>query len=338
MYKLKKVYAILAIKNKNIDLTIFDKSNGFLTCLFDKSINFSNYESIDDLSKIVEDIIIEADNFIGIKIKRILLEISNDNLLDTNNKLNDKIKQILSKNNLEILSTSYKEEFFASVIEEGNQMIINVDENISSINHYKNNQLIKSNRAKIGYGALINYISSKTLINNKTVLNIIKNIDFSCFEKYDFPLTTIFHNRYLSINQINSKKMQTIINNGVNKLKNILENEIRKSCDEIKTYYQNHIYINTNDISQSIFSNNLKNVFFNGVKMKEIDCKKIIGINKAKSSECTAFINWYEKNNQYTKYSIDPFVSQDVTSEQIKKDLIIKLGIITTKLSAKLGS
>jgi hypothetical protein len=91
MFNLKKVFAILSFEENIVKLVILENNKGKTNCIFYKQVNveydntFADIDRCAKLNKILVNLTIEADKFIGINVKKYIINVSDiDVRIDTN--------------------------------------------------------------------------------------------------------------------------------------------------------------------------------------------------------------------------------------------------------------
>jgi hypothetical protein len=102
----------------------------------------------------------------------------------------------------------------------------------------------------------------------------------------------------------------------------------------------NKIIFNTNDELHDIFNIACRKALDNGMIIENID-NNIIGLESCAINNMLASVKYVyrEQTSLYDHhlYSVDPYTQSNVSLNQMRKGLAIKLGIISTNFAAKLG-
>lgn len=117
------------------------------------------------------------------------------------------------------------------------------------------------------------------------------------------------------------------------KFMNVVQNKINDILCRKNQLSYDHIYINANSMAYSFLdiSTNINYEFFK---------TNIIGIDDNNIDVLVGSIEYtynVQKSKNHIKYSIDPYVSQEYANRSVKRDVLLNIGLITTKWSAKLG-
>ena len=210
-----------------------------------------------------------------------------------------KITPLLITNNSLTTNLNYENKPF--------DVSIDIQQDVSKINFFNNHNLIKT----------INYnIGDQILAKNTNIFSLLKN-SFCDVKKY--YVTDVFNTIKDLLNNFFDKIYSNVISVELENLNKKQANiNIFSNSFDVRYF----TYINKNNINIDIPISN-----FIGATNKNIN--NIFG-------SIILYNNLVKKYNNF-KYSIDPFISQKINNQNLKNEILIKFGIISTRLSAKLG-
>lgn len=202
------------------------------------------------------------------------------------------------------------------------------------------------------YGANAKILSSKDLNygSNKFFSNICKKLGnvstnqlvnvvncFNVFKDDKQTLVNIFSDDFLNVIQANKGDLAKLMFNETVSYFNKIENEIRHLCGGNIKNIEN-IYINLDEPSRQAIFNNYSLKLFDDIQVKLIT-NSIIGLSNKYVNHIIGsllyVVQQQEKNNKIV-YSMDPFVSQKVENLNSRQNILVKMGLATTKWANKI--
>lgn len=337
MYHLKSVYGIIQLNSNQIILGVFQyESNHIQHCLYHKVINNlevfnNNVLNIEAIHQVLNKELESVDIYMGLKVKRYLFVLEEIDL-----GFNQQIDCLANKLAIKNMGTISMVQAFKDV--DTNHVLIDLKDNYSFLNEYdENHELIKSSKIEIG----INYF--KELINQQfNFPHAYENlkpflVNFKNVRQLDETLSlfNFFPNQFLSLQQIKIKDFDYLI-------RKWFTNFLNQLASYLKPFTNKNIYCNCENEWQSVFD-----VIFseNGVLVNNQNINlfktNVFGLENEFTNTLICClkntISERSKNNLQEICSIDAFVAEEITSRQIQKGLMMKFGIISTQISAKLG-
>ncbi|MBQ6279942.1 MAG: hypothetical protein IJK72_00545 [Mycoplasma sp.] len=408
MYSLKNVFGIISFETKYIKITVAEISKNETHCLYFKKVTYPGCDinfKLNDFNgtkAILTNELIKVDSFIGIKVKRYVLNIpnlpinmtsqtiSNDNFKSeediykyidahpyypgticikkqilgyvVNNQLIKRMPNqtdfsvkclncFINKNFIEeyenlfnklfiriidfyINAFEYKDTFSANA---SNALLIDIYEKQCNLIEYnKEHEIVYAQTINLGTDWFLNQLVNKLEIDPvRNVEQLIQSIKYTASCTENPVVANYFKDKYLRTKQLKLEEFKKICLSTVIKQINKLDAYlIDKQFDEIKIQCNNkfnEIYSLACDLGYL----KIKNVNI------EIDNETILGIEDEYISNLVHILKDLNQRYELTKdmklTSIDPFFSEDISRSQFHKNIMIKLGIQSTKMWAKLG-
>lgn len=416
MFNLKQVYATINFERSKIKILIVEKTVQKTNCLYydeicltylDENMHFIN---IGELHNKLTKLIKAADNFMGVNVKRYIVNIAClplnikfctsakflvfDQILtwDHYNNYINKIKKLNSDTKEQILHVNPKKWFlddheyesfplsnsgndihfeyyalgcnreitrqwhdlidalkiktigftnnslgWSSLFKNDqnkNNVVIDMKSKNSIVTIYKDNEIIDVITYQYGSIALTNNIKEILKIDKSIdISSILHNLNNLNYVNEQIGLINKYDEKFLSITEINSFDMKKCLVIVFKKIINDIYNTI--IC---KINNANKIYLNVND---EMF-NCIDLINFDLLKLPiEIELLRndIIGLEEKNVYNLLSSINYVYEMQMLGEfeYSIDNFVSQEMSFAQTKQNILLKLGLISTKWAAKLG-
>lgn len=243
-----------------------------------------------------------------------------------------KITPLLITNNSLTTNLNYENKPF--------DVSIDIQQDVSKINFFNNHNLIKTINYNIGARQL------------KEILT--KYIDLDSSFQWDEYLKLIFN--FYSNNQILAKNTNifSLLKNSFCDVKKYYVTDVFNTIKDLLNNFFDKIYsnvisvelenLNKKQANINIFSNSFDVRYFTYINKNNINIdipiSNFIGATNKNINNIFGSIilynNLVKKYNNF-KYSIDPFISQKINNQNLKNEILIKFGIISTRLSAKLG-
>lgn len=409
MYNLKKILGIISFEPKNIKILLVDCAKAAkYNCLYYKSLPYQGYDNsfkinLDLTKKLLNGELIKVDKFLGIKVKRYIINIPNlelifkKGMIDNHNfKNEDSIKEYLNNNvedasniciksniegyvlngiklnsfptneptfkaiyksyfiskeiinqyenlfnelNIELMGVYNNALCWSNLFEKTNKnkLLIDINElNIDLIEYDKNNEIINFKLIPFGTNWLRDLIKTKLEINNDLIIdNMIDAFKSTQTIDSNPIIANYYKDKFLDITQLDLNSLKSLIVKWVS-------NQLEKVNNEIigNEYEYEQISLNCNNQYLSLYEfvadqeylkiNNQPLIIFQ---------KKLIGIEEDDISNLIWIVDNILKttsNNEYVS-SIDPFISEEMINRQFRQNILLKFGIISTNISAKLG-
>ena len=407
MYSLKKVFGIISFETRHIKIIVVDTSNNELNCLYYKKINYLGYNInnklnyFDDTKSILTKELIKVDKFIGIKVKRYILDIPNLPISFTNQTIENQNfkskndiykyidehpyypnalcikKQIVgyivndqlvtkfpTKSNFTVkcincfinknVINEYEKLFADLLIDQidfyvnefafgnafsitGNLLLIDIyDKHCNLVEYNENRKVIYNQSIDFGSEWFIKELGNVLKINDEEkIKHLINTIKYSNDDINNPVIINYFQNKYLKTKQLKLEDFKKICLSIVIKQINNLDSYlVDKNFDEIKIHCANNFH-ELYSLASDLGYLKIKNVNIG------ICNESILGLEDEYISHLVYVIKdinkRYETNKITDLVSIDPFFSEDISRNQFHKNVIIKLGIQSTKIWAKLG-
>lgn len=420
MYNLKNVYGVISFNKSRIKVLVVERAeSGKVNCLYNNcvSLNYLNannqFINKEELSKTLLNMLTKADEFIGIVVKRyivnisympveIVKNISTDHEVKVNHELdladymsytskvnflngnNDKTiinlhpylwtldgmnhsefpYGITGKNiNFEYYAYVANADFvksFRDLVHEckvsiigfiNNQLsfggllartnsgkknvVIDVKSDSSTINFYDtHNILIHSESLNWGSNWMVDELKHKFNIpENVNLIPIIDSLQTINLVDSSTSLINVHKPKFLNLMCASAGELTKYVKIINQKFMNVVQNKINDILCRKNQLSYDHIYINANSMAYSFLdiSTNINYEFFK---------TNIIGIDDNNIDVLVGSIEYtynVQKSKKHIKYSIDPYVSQEYANRSVKRDVLLNIGLITTKWSAKLG-
>ncbi len=337
MYHLKSVYGLIQLQNNQITLAVLQNENTNLQhCLYHKVITTNNLTigqefSVSELAKTLNNELVQVDMLMGIMVKRYIFIVDHIDLA-----IEQKIDELTNLLGIKKIGLQSMAKSFSYV--DTNHILINIKDDYSVINEYNDqNQLVNTKKTELG----INYF--KQLVNNQFKFANAFEAFKNCFINFkhlktldeDLSLFNYFPNQFLSLQQIKVKDFILLVQKWFKTFFNSLANELTP-------YVNKNIYCNCENEFQAVFDVIFEN---HGVSVNEQNINlvktNIFGLENEYTNtliNCLKASLIERKNaNLENICSIDAFIAEEITSRNIQKNLLMKFGIISTQISAKLG-
>ena len=420
MYNLKIVYGVISFNKSRIKVLVVERADsGKINCLYNNciSLNYLNanneFINKEELSKTLLNILTKADEFIGIVVKRYIVNISYmpieivknisvDYEIKINKELDladymsytSKINFLNNNSDKTIIDLhpylwtldgiNYSEfpygktgkninfEYYAyvansqfvkafkdlvhackvSIIDfinnqlsfgglltrcnlEKKNVVIDVKSDSSTINFYDtHNILVYYETLNWGSDWMIDQLRHKFNIpENVNLIPIIDSLEIINIVDSSTSLINVHKPKFLNLMCASAGELTKYVKIINQKFINTIQNKIDDILCRKNELSYDHIYLNANNMGYSLLdiSTNINYEFFRtniiGIDDNNIDV--LVG-----SIEHTYNI---QKTKKHIKYSIDPYVSQEYVNKNVKRDVLLNIGLITTKWSAKLG-
>ncbi|WEK83227.1 MAG: hypothetical protein L3I91_00800 [Mycoplasma sp.] len=337
MYHLKSVYGLIQLQNNQIILAVLQNENTNLQhCLYHKVINTNNLTidqefSVSELAKTLNNELVQVDMLMGIMVKRYIFIVDHTDLA-----IEQKIDELTNLLGIKKIGLQSMAKSFSYV--DTNHILIDIKDDYSVINEYNDqNQLVNTKKTELG----INYF--KQLVNNQFKFANAFEAFKNCFINFkhlktldeDLSLFNYFPNQFLSLQQIKVKDFILLVQKWFKTFFNSLANELTP-------YANKNIYCNCENEFQAVFDVIFEN---HGVSVNEQNINlvktNVFGLENEYTNtliNCLKASIIERKNaNLENICSIDAFIAEEITSRNIQKNLLMKFGIISTQISAKLG-
>ena len=217
------------------------------------------------------------------------------------------------------------------------KLLIDIYEQCANLIEYgEDNEIVRLQTVDFGTDFIKKLMMSKILVDDeKTINKIIQS--FKNIYGYQGNPTVInyYQNQYLKTKQLRLDDLKKIcISLVIKQINQIASFLVDKKFDEIKlnctgdflTFYK--------------FAYDLEYLKMNEQEISICDAE-IIGLENENISHLIyAISSATEESNKLDNVeltSIDPFYSEDMSTNQLKQNIIIKIGILSTNISAKLG-
>lgn len=217
------------------------------------------------------------------------------------------------------------------------KLLIDIYEQCANLIEYgEDNEIVRLQTVDFGTDFLKKLMMSKILVDDeKTINKIIQS--FKNIYAYQENPTVInyYQNQYLKTKQLRLDDLKKIcISLVIKQINQIASFLVDKEFDEIKlncavdflTFYK--------------FAYDLEYLKMNEQEISICDAE-IIGLENENISHLIyAISSATEESSKLDNVeltSIDPFYSEDMSTNQLKQNIIIKIGILSTNISAKLG-
>lgn len=415
MFNLKQVYANINFERSKIKLLIVEKTAQKINCLYYSEINQiyldddMHFINIGELHNKLIDLIKAADDFMGVNIKRYIVNISClplsikfnvspkflvfDQILDWNhfNNYVNKIKKLNQSNSQQTLHVNpitwflddqeYKTfpishsanqiyfQYYAlncnhhiiqqwydlfdslkvkiisftnnslgwsslfKTSDEMNNVVVDIKSKNTIITIYKGSEVTGVENHPFGSNEIISNIKKILKINESInlspILDNLKNLDYV---NEQVTLINKYTENFLSITEATSSDLKKCLTMSIKKLLCDVADSI--NARELKI---DKVRLNVNDELFSCIS--LINLNLLKLPLKfELLRNDIVGLEEKNVCNLLASINYvYElqKNGEF-EFSIDDFVSQEISIAQTKQNILLKLGLISTRWAAKL--
>ena len=408
MYSLRNVFGIISFETKYIKIAVAEVSKHETHCLYFKKIAYPGYDinfKLNDFNgtkNILTNELIKADSFIGIKVKRYILNIpnlpismtkqviTNDNFklendiykyIDANPYYqgakcikkqiigyvvnNQLVKKIPNQTDFSVeclncfINKSLIEEYenlfnklFIKIIDiyinafeyndifstnTTNALLIDIyEQQCNLIEYNKNHEIVHSQTINLGTDWFANQLANKLEVDSiKNIDQLIQSMKYTANCAENPVVVNHFKNKYLRTKQLKLEEFKKIcLSTAIKQINRLHEYLIDKQFDEIKIQC-NNMFNEVYSLACDLGYLKIKNVNI------ETDNEKILGIENEYISNLAHIFkdinHRYELTNDTKLVSIDPFFSEDMSRSQINKNVIIKLGIQSTKMWAKLG-
>lgn len=408
MYSLKNVFGIISFETKYIKIAVAEISKHETHCLYFKKISYPGYNinfKLNDFNgtkTVLTNELIKVDSFIGIKVKRYILNIpnlpismtrqtiTNDNFKSeddvykyidahpyypgakcikkqiigyvVNNQLVKKIPNqtdflvkclncFINKNFIDeyenlfnklfikiidiyINAFEYKDIFSTNI---SNALLIDIyEQQCNLIEYNKNHEIIYAQTINLGTDWFANRLANKLQVDSiRNIDQLIQSMKYTGNCTENPVVVNYFKDKYLRTKQLKLDEFKKIcLATAIKQINKLDEYLIDKQFDEIKIQC-NNMFNEVYSLACDLGYLKIKNVNI------EIDNENILGIEDEYISNLVHIFNDINQRYELTKdiklVSIDPFVSEDMSRNQIHKNMIIKLGIQSTKMWAKLG-
>lgn len=246
---------------------------------------------------------------------------ANKNLINRFNELFNllKIEQISFDNNITAFMSSNK-----------NASLIDLDLNKTTINVIDDqHRLVEQIDVNYGINNFVELIQNDLKINDTNIINkLINNLDVLLNLNDDQPIINYFENQFLAIKQLKISDLKKLIYQWVQTYFDVINKAIQK-------FDLKKIVFNTNHPVNYLF-NYIINESLIKINDVVITClnENILGVDTYNLFACLYAIN---NASGLETCSIDPYAPEEITSRQFHRNLIVKFGIISTQISAKLG-
>lgn len=213
-------------------------------------------------------------------------------------------------------------------------LVIDVKSDSSTINFYDtNNNLVYFEKIDTGSNWMVDKVKHQFSIpEGQNLIPIIDSLDAIKLVDTNVSIVNIHKEDFLNLKVATAGAFISYINYTNKKFIELINNRINNILSRIQLSYDN-MYINANNMANK-FLDQLVNPQF-----KTFD-NNIIGIEDKNLNAMLGavdYINATQKAKNHIKYSVDPYVSQNTFNDQLKKEILLKVGVITTKWAAKLG-
>lgn len=420
MYNLKNVYGVISFNKSRIKVLVVERAeSGKVNCLYNNcvSLNYLNannqFINKEELSKTLLNMLTKADEFIGIVVKRyivnisympveIIKNISTDHEVKIDHELdladymsytskvnflngnNDKtiidlhpylwtldgmnhsefpygktgkninfeyyayvanadflkaFRDLVHECKVSIIGFINNQLSFGGLLARSNSgkknVVIDVKSDSSTINFYDtHNILIHSESLNWGSNWMVDELKHKFNIpENVNLIPIIDSLQTVNLVDSSTSLINVHKPKFLNLMCASAGELTKYVKIINQKFMNVVQNKINDILCRKNQLSYDHIYINANSMAYSFLdiSTNINYEFFK---------TNIIGIDDNNIDVLVGSIEYIynvQKSKKHIKYSIDPYVSQEYANRSVKRDVLLNIGLITTKWSAKLG-
>ncbi len=366
---IEKTKNILTTKLLDIDKFIGIQIKRYLICIEDLSMNI-NIKTSDELNCKNENEILKylnqdieskiKDNFVSLK-KDILAYQTNGSICNEFPKNAKKIKvtyldywtktgidlirnilSIIDKSNIKILgiyNTPIAYQLSSiDLYKNKNHVLIDLHNEVINIYQFdSSNRIIQINNIEFGTNWLINQLVNKLNVNSEIIISWINNFNIFKNINENIPLMNIHDQHYLELQQIAIKDFKIVCYQLIKEFFNKIIDQI--DMNEISIWN-----INCENDWHNIFSFIIKNAS-KPLCIKESPVtfikESLTCIENEKINNLIWTLNaaiYQQTKFDLFVYSIDSYIAEEITNRQLNKSLLLKLGIFSTSLSAKLGS
>ena len=213
-------------------------------------------------------------------------------------------------------------------------LVVDIKSDHATINFYdEHNQLVYYERTDLGSNWLVDKIKNQFSIDSsKNISPLIDSLKYVNLVDNSIGLINIHKPDFLGVKVATASALTAYIKMISKNYLDAFNSRISAITARINLNYDN-MYINSNNIGKSILSlTNDNNEYFFKTNIIGIEDKNIANLIGAIN-----YVNSIQKQTDQIVYSIDPYVSENLENEQFKDNLLLKIGIITTKWAAKLG-
>ena len=217
------------------------------------------------------------------------------------------------------------------------KLLIDVYERyVNLVEYNEDNEIIRLQTVDVGTNFVKKSLMNKILVNDdKSINKIIESFKNTYTYKENPVVVNYYQNQYLKTKQLRLDDLKKVcistLIKQINQIASLLVDkkfdEIKLNCtDDLLTFYK--------------FAYDVDYLRMNNQEISICDAE-IIGLEDENISHLVYAINSAtEESNKLDSIeltSIDPFFSEDMSTNQLKQNIIIKIGILSTNLSAKLG-
>ena len=217
------------------------------------------------------------------------------------------------------------------------KLLIDIYEQCANLIEYgEDNEIVRLQTVDFGTDFLKKLMMSKILVDDEKSINKIIQSFKNIYAYQENPtVINYYQNQYLKTKQLRLDDLKKIcISLVIKQINQIASFLVDKKFDEIKlnctgdflTFYK--------------FAYDLEYLKMNEQEISICDAE-IIGLENENISHLIyAISSATEESNKLDNVeltSIDPFYSEDMSTNQLKQNIIIKIGILSTNISAKLG-
>lgn len=213
-------------------------------------------------------------------------------------------------------------------------VVININSDSSTINFYdERNQLIYFEKIDLGSNWMVDKIRSQFMIPDFVkIVPIIDSLESISLVDSSISIVNIHKDSFLNIKVATVGALNNYIKYVNNKFMETFNNRITNISSRTRLTYDN-LFICGNNMATKLLDQSKDIVY-------EKFANDVIGIEDKNLVNLLGAIEYTyatQKTRDMIQYSIDPYISQNVYSSQLRKEILIKVGIVTTKWAAKLG-
>ena len=217
------------------------------------------------------------------------------------------------------------------------KLLIDVYEQSANLIEYsEDNEIVRLQTVDFGTDFIKKLLMNKIMIDDdESIRRIIQSFKYIYTCQENPTVVNYYQGKYLKTKQLKLDDLKKIyISLIIKQIEQIASFLVDKKFDEIKLNCSNDF------LTFYKFAYDLEYLKMNEQEIGICDAE-IIGLESENISHLIYAINSAtEESNKLENVeltSIDPFFSEDMSTNQLKQNIIIKIGILSTNISAKLG-